>query len=245
MTDKKIATTATENTESSTEDVEAAASLKKKKSKKLPITLGVIAAVIIVAGAGLWVWHEQPSFCNAICHTPMDPYLPTYESEINSEGIDKWGNTVSDTNAMLAPVHRAENENTCMSCHVPVLSEQVAEAVNWISGNYEVVTTQTGMQVISECTLEDLTEAQGIEPDKFCLNDNCHNMTRADLEEATKDLGMRNPHEQPHGDMQCSECHKAHRASVNACTGCHNDAPVPDGWLTASQSKSLEKGLSS
>ena len=45
----------------------------KRKRKKWPITVGVIAVVLVVAGAGFWVWHEQPSFCNAICHTPMDP----------------------------------------------------------------------------------------------------------------------------------------------------------------------------
>lgn len=42
---------------------------------KASIVIGVVAAVIIAAGAGFAVWHDQPSFCNAICHTPMDPLL--------------------------------------------------------------------------------------------------------------------------------------------------------------------------
>ena len=63
--------------------------LPKKPKKKMGITLGVIAAVIIVAGAGFFVWHEQPSFCNAICHIPMDPYYETYDQEPNTEGVDK------------------------------------------------------------------------------------------------------------------------------------------------------------
>lgn len=47
----------------------------KKPRRKGWIIAGVVAAVIIVAGAGFWVWHEQPSFCNAICHSPMDYYV--------------------------------------------------------------------------------------------------------------------------------------------------------------------------
>ena len=45
---------------------------KLARRKKRGIVVGVIVAVIVVAGAGFWVWHEQPSFCNAICHSPMD-----------------------------------------------------------------------------------------------------------------------------------------------------------------------------
>ena len=78
----------------------------KKSRKKAPITIAVIAAIVVVAGAGLWVWHEQPSFCAAICHIPMDPYLETYEEEANAEGVDKWNNPVSNTNDMLSVTHR-------------------------------------------------------------------------------------------------------------------------------------------
>ena len=34
----------------------------KRKAKRGWIVGGVIAAVIVVAGAGFWVWHETPSF---------------------------------------------------------------------------------------------------------------------------------------------------------------------------------------
>ena len=77
----------------------------KKKGKKWPIVVGVVVVVLIAAGAGFWVWHEQPSFCAAICHTPMDEYLETYEQEPGTTGVDKWGNEVSNTNAMLAVSH--------------------------------------------------------------------------------------------------------------------------------------------
>ena len=52
-----------------------------KRPRRGAIVGGVIAAVVVVAGIGAFVWHEQPSFCNAICHTPMDGYLETYEAE--------------------------------------------------------------------------------------------------------------------------------------------------------------------
>ena len=86
--------------------------------------------------------------------------------------------------------------------------------------------------------------ARGIEPDQFCLNESCHNMTRDDLIQATSDL-ERNPHVPQHGENQCSDCHKAHRASVNACSQCHNDAPIPEGWISAADNTALEKELDS
>ena len=45
---------------------------KGKNKKKPAIVAGTVAVVLVLAGAGFWVWHEQPSFCNAICHSPMD-----------------------------------------------------------------------------------------------------------------------------------------------------------------------------
>ena len=175
----------------------------------------------------------------------MDAYLPTYESEINQPGVDKWGNEVSNSNAMLAPLHRAAADNaTCLTCHVPTLSEQIGEGMSWITGSYEVLNTQTGQQVVPEKSLEDLVAARGIEADQFCLNESCHNMTRDDLIQATADM-ERNPHVPQHGENQCSDCHKAHRASVNMCSQCHNDAPIPEGWISAADNTALEKELDS
>ena len=124
------------------------------------------------------------------------------------------------------------------------LSEQIGEGMSWITGSYEVLNTQTGQQVVPEKSLEDLVAARGIEPDQFCLNESCHNMTRDDLIQATADL-ERNPHVAQHGENQCSDCHKAHRASVNMCSQCHNDAPIPEGWISAADNTALEKELDS
>ncbi len=214
-----------------TDDSTTEEAAPKKKGKKWPIVVGVVAVVLIAAGAGFWVWHEQPSFCNAICHTPMDPYLPTYEAEPGQAAVDKWGNDVEDASGMMAAVHRVEGD-TCVSCHVPTIGEQVSEGMNWITGNY--------YYPLEERDLEQLVEARGIEEDAFCLNESCHNLTRDDLIQTTSKLGQYNPHVAQHGEQTCSNCHKAHRASVNACTQCHSEAYVPDGWLSYQQASKLE-----
>lgn len=225
------------------EEAAEKAAPKAKKKKKWPIVLGTIVGVLVVIGVGFFVWHEQPSFCNAICHTPMDPYLPTYEAEPGSATIDKWGNEVSDAGAMLAASHRVAGEEsgskiTCMKCHVPTLSEQITEGTEWISGNYTVYANATYGAVLSERSLKTLVTARGISADEFCLNPDCHDMTRDDLIALTADYA-RNPHVAQHSTLSCDTCHKAHRASVNYCASCHSDAPIPDGWLTPAQEKKL------
>jgi len=214
--------------------------MPKKKKRKWPIILGVFAVVFVAAGAGFWVWHEQPSFCGAICHQPMDPYLVTFEGESGKPGTDKWGNEVKDAHSMMVVSHK-EHEVECMGCHVPTLSEQLQEGQVWITGNYEVP--------LEERKLKDLVEARGIKPDEFCLNDACHHVssvdgseikTRDDLKKATS-KEERNPHQPQHGDVTCSDCHKAHRESVNYCSGCHNDSPIPDGWISVAEQKAKMK----
>ncbi len=211
------------------------ASLPKKK--KLTI-IGGIVALVVVLGVGFTVWHDQPSFCNAICHTPMDPYLPTYEATPGSAAVDKWGNEVKNASSMLAATHRAESDTTCVGCHVPTLGEQVSEGLSWISGNYTVVDNKTFGVVLEEKGLEQLVAARGIASDEFCLNKACHNMTREDLVAATSSLAF-NPHDKHHGERACSDCHKAHRASVYVCTECHSNTKLSEGWLTAAQASKL------
>lgn len=203
---------------------------KMSKQKRTGIMVAVVAAVAIAA-AGMWVWHEQPSFCNAFCHTPMDGYLTTFNEELGTEGVDKWGNKVSDTSSMLATVHASHEGTNCISCHVPTIGEQVSEGIKWLTGNYEVVQSKDLHFTPTEKSLSDLTAARGIDGEQFCLNSSCHNMTREELAEKTSSM-TRNPHVEQHGEVQCSECHKAHRASTNYCSKCHADAEIPEGWVS-------------
>ena len=205
----------------------------KRNRKKLGIVVGVLAAIVIVAGAGVWVWHEQPSFCNAFCHSPMDPALTTYEGTSGQVGYDKWGNEVADAGDMLVVAHKEQAGATCMTCHQPVMAQQVNEGMHWVPGNY--------LYPLDERSLTELNGYDQHETaEEFCLNENCHNMTRSDLALTTASM-ERNPHvtEVNHQILECSDCHKAHRQSVMACSRCHSDADIPEGWLSAEEAAKL------
>ena len=211
----------------------------KKKSPKPIVIIGIL---VVIAGAGIggWIWHEQPSFCNAFCHVPMDAYYDTYIAESGQATEDKYGNAVADASGMLAVTHREAGEG-CLDCHVPTIGEMVGEGLAWIPGNYYFP--------LSERDINDLSRARKLEDDAFCLNKKCHHVTadgtvinsREDLEAATAD-GAFNPHDPHHGVFDCTDCHKAHRASVNICSGsgCHTDAPIPPGWIDLPAERELD-----
>lgn len=233
-------------TESVEETAETAPAPKKKKNKLAIV--GIVVGVVVVLGVGLWVWHEQPSFCNAICHTPMDAYGATYLDG----NVDKYGNelTSEQSLAMMAFAHKEKAGTTCMGCHTPILSQQVGEAMHWITGNYEVVGENSkGQVLLAEHSLDEMVEPMGLESgDQFCLKAGCHVnddgsvMTRDDLLAKTADLHEKfNPHKAQHGEIACGECHKGHSQSVNYCSQCHAEAPVPEGWLTYSEAQKRAK----
>ncbi|MEG1433965.1 MAG: cytochrome c3 family protein [Gordonibacter sp.] len=169
-----------------------------KKKRKGLIALGIAAVIIVGVGAGFWVWHEQPSFCNAICHTPMDPYVEDY---------------YSSNTTLLATAHRV-SEVSCLDCHVPTLSEQVAEGAAWVSGGYAI-------------PLEQRTYDSS-----FCATKACHNVGWDSLEKITASFEY-NPHSNYHEELSCGDCHKSHTESVMQCAQCHNDAKIPVGWAAS------------
>lgn len=99
--------------------------------------------------------------------------------------------------------------------------------------------------------MSDLVKGAGGDADNyesFCLNSNCHNLTHDQLVAKTANLPVThadaqgnlfgsldgdnfNPHTTHYINLECSDCHKAHRASVLYCTQCHSDAAkyLPDG----------------
>lgn len=185
----------------------APAPKKKRSVKRGWIVGGVIAAVIVVAGAGFWVWHDQPSFCNSICHSPMDTYVETFYSE---------------DPGMLASVHKQAGDN-CLSCHEAKITDQVTEAMAWVSDSYPMDADgkylATGMDFASE---------------EFCVRNGCH--TVEDMMEAGRGFAGNdekfNPHSS-HQDMafECGDCHKAHGKSVLMCNECHR-LNLPEGWVS-------------
>ena len=214
----------------------------RRSLHKRGITVAVVACVLVLAGIGLLVWHEQPSFCSAICHTPMDAYGKTYLDG----NVDAYGNelTPEEANSMAGYAHsKYMGGITCMGCHVPVLEEQVTEGVKWVMGDYYIAGyNQDGDAVLEPRSLADLTEARKVPGEEFCLNDKCHVTTpnREALFEKTKYLESEyNPHSDRHGQIACGTCHKGHTQSINYCTECHESAPVPEGWLTMAQAQDL------
>ena len=213
-----------ENTEIQNESAEQSPAPKKSIKKRVGITVGVVAVVLIVAIAGMWSWHEKPSFCGTVCHTPMASYLETYEQPVNSEGVDKYGNPVSNTSTMLAAYHGAMRFD-CLDCHKPTLNQQVSEGIAWITGDYQYP--------LEERSVAELGEPSGMGSDEMCLNESCHNLTRDDLYNLTaSENSIYNPHWAHHETLDCGTCHKAHGQSVMYCTKCHAQAVVPDGWLS-------------
>ncbi len=174
----------------------------KRKRKKAPIIIGVVAVIVIAAGAGFWVWHEQPSFCNAICHEPMDAYVAGYYEEPTQ----------------MAYTHQVEDV-TCLQCHEPKLDEQINEAMVWVSGNFEMGEDGKLATV-------------GVRADKnMCAVSGCHDMEEvvAATQDWGGEAGV-NPHDSHQGyALDCSSCHTTHGQSYMYCNTCH-DYEVPEGW---------------
>ena len=202
----------------------------KRKNRKAAI-IGVIVAFIAALGFGFYQWHETPEFCVAICHTPMDKvYLDTLYANPYEPAVDKWGNHVAKADAMLASKHGSMGKR-CMACHVPSIEEQVTEGLEWVTGNY--------YNPLSERDLARLVFYRGAGETEFCLNPGCHDITKDGLTKETANMA-RNPHSWHHSEYTCSDCHKGHRASIMVCSQCHEDAEIPEGWLSAEEASNLE-----
>ncbi|MGV8082237.1 MAG: cytochrome c3 family protein [Coriobacteriia bacterium] len=194
-----------------TRDKGSAKALGKKPSTKRLVLLGVVV-VLVAIGLGFGVWHEKPSFCNAICHSPMDNYVEGYYS--------------SET---LMVAKHGQADVSCLDCHKPVLSEQFTEGIAWLKHNFSV--DEEGFIIGADA-------AKTVGTRDSCYK--CHNDGDAstgedwpDIQAATADLNGHegaNPHKSHNGDQECSDCHMSHRNSALACDKCHGFEP-PDGWV--------------
>lgn len=185
------------------------ASAPKRPRKKWPIAVGVAVAVLVAAGAGFWVWHEQPSFCNAVCHEPMDAYVEGYYND----------------SSQMAYTHRAVG-TTCLQCHEPKLDEQIGEALVWLRGDFAMAADGKLATV-------------GVRSDaKMCTGAGCHEFDEvvAATENWGGETGV-NPHDSHQGyALDCSSCHTAHGQSFMYCNTCH-DYEVPKGWAAPVRSE--------
>ena len=67
-----------ENTEKAAE--QTAKPAPKKAMTRGRIVAAVVVAVVILAGCGMFAWHNSPSFCGTVCHTPMSKYVADFEA---------------------------------------------------------------------------------------------------------------------------------------------------------------------
>ena len=178
-----------------------------KKKRKVLVGVGVVAAVLVVAAVGFGVWHAQPSFCSAICHSPMDPYVEGYYA--------------SDASKLVAA--HAESGNACLDCHEPDMQTQVSEAMSWVSGDF--------------CDpLESRADKFGTRDFCLACHDDGDAATGEDWNDivaATADWGGStdfNPHSSHLGNAECGTCHSMHGQSQMECAACHYNCEVPEGW---------------
>ncbi|WP_080803401.1 cytochrome c3 family protein [Arabiibacter massiliensis] len=176
----------------------------KKQPRKALVAAAVVIGVLVVCGIGFAVWHDQPSFCNAICHDPMDSYVEGYESSDSS---------------LLVTTH-ARTGSKCLDCHEAKLDEQLTEGMKWLSGDFETPLDSSDIGSREFCL-----ECHGDEWDSIVAS-------TADMK-GTKTVynpeGLYNPHDNHRGDDNCSMCHSMHEQSTLYCVECHN-IEVPDGW---------------
>jgi nitrate reductase cytochrome c-type subunit len=181
--------------------------------------------VVLIGGVGVTylVTHEDPHFCNFICHTPMDKYVESYDNNIPVAA------TKTTFNGTLGVVLHKDADVNCLKCHVPTMSEQINEGIHWLTGDYELDEdgSLSNIKLVTPSNKElKEGETDGV---AFCLREGCHTeKTLADLEAATASE-KRNPHTMPHGKVDCYQCHKMHEASTNYCVSCHSDAPKMKG----------------
>ncbi|WP_283171309.1 cytochrome c3 family protein [Curtanaerobium respiraculi] len=176
------------------------------KRRKRIVTGCIIAAVVVAAIGGFMVWHSQPTFCNAVCHTPMDSYVESY--------YDASGTSLAHTHAKAG--------KSCLDCHPSNIGEQVTEAGHWLTGDY----------VYDENTKNLISRGEEYATQDFCLQSGCHDYTLDQLAQKTSNMAW-NPHNfTEHGVTECSSCHKMHDTSVMVCSECHYQAAenVPAGW---------------
>lgn len=176
---------------------------KATRHKRLYVIGGVVAALLASTVAGGLTWHKQPSFCGAVCHSPMAAYSAS----------------ITNPNQLVGK-HAKQAKLACLDCHESSLSEQLDEARRTITGDYVF---QSGH----------LTPTRAVSfDDSYCLGCHASKHTSREelIAKTAKKYGAYNPHAQPHYRVPCITCHQMHGVSRNYCANCHFKAGVPAGW---------------
>ncbi|MCL2529059.1 MAG: cytochrome c3 family protein [Coriobacteriia bacterium] len=214
-----------ETPEEAKESSKATEKPKKKGKARSIILVVVIVLVLLFGGAGVVyaTQHDNPEFCNAICHTPMDPYVHSWQDGTSVNALQ-----ADIEHPLSITIHRnSEEALVCVSCHTDGLDIQISEGLSWITSSYPQPLNPLVMTIREP---NGPHQRSGVET---CLSGGCHEgiLTLEDLKKSTAHH-ERNVHDSHIGAQDCTTCHQVHRQSVSFCTQCHSDAPLPNGWLT-------------
>ena len=157
---------------------------------------GIVAGVIVavVIIAGIGAFAWH--------NTPS--FCGTVCHDSMGEHLANYEGTDASEGAGLAHLHSGANV-TCLDCHKAELDVQLAELGSQLTGNTDNLGLADRYYVDNET----------------CLS--CHGDSYEALAEKTAGLGDYNPHSQPHGEMNCNECHKGHASQVDTCGECHSN----------------------
>ncbi|MDR0501319.1 MAG: cytochrome c3 family protein [Coriobacteriales bacterium] len=215
-------------------DDEKEATPKKKKGKGKIILLTVVIVIVVLFGGGGIAYaatHEDPHFCNFLCHVPMDPYVESYDNNVSINAKEAEATGLEGAPLSVTVHKESDQDINCLKCHEPKIDEQIAEGLKWVTGDYSV--PLEGIKLVASETPKE-GDTSGI---TFCLRPGCHTdasgadiTTYDQLKKSTDDL-PRNVHEGEHGYKDCRLCHNTHEQSVLLCSQCHNDLKLPEGWV--------------
>ena len=82
-------------------------------------------------------------------------------------GTDKWSNEVSNSSAMLVVSHKEAGQN-CLSCHEPIISQQIGEVQATLTGDYYYPLEEANLEVRREL------RQRCRHGEQFCLKSGCH-----------------------------------------------------------------------
>ena len=167
---------------------------KNNASPKRKSKKGIILGVIVVAIVAIGVGLFAWHNTPGFCGTMCHDTMN--EHLANFEGTD------ASKGAGLAHVHQAANLG-CLDCHEADLETQVSEL---------------RIQLFDNPGNVELASKYYIDNEK-CLS--CHGKTYNGLSALTAALADYNPHDNPHGQMNCNECHKGHASQIDMCGECH------------------------
>ena len=115
--------------------------------------------------------------------------------------------------------HHYQMGVSCQTCHQRTLDESLIEVVNYMTGNYYSPLPKSEV------------------PMGKCFS--CHGSYAELIPPLATDITgkARNPHDGHWGELECNECHNAHRDSVVYCDECHQQYMEEDtpGWVIADE----------